>query len=51
MHPLSWFPVVVAYHGASGPERRFITLRLRGENCLGAVNCVPYAGTAVVECW
>lgn len=51
VHALSWFPVVVAYHGASGSERRFITLRLRGEDCPGAVNCVLYADTALVECW
>lgn len=51
VHPLSLFPVVVAYHGRSGSERRFITLRLRGEDCLGAVNCVLYADTALVECW
>ncbi len=51
VHPLSSFPLVVAYLGRSGRERRFITIRLRGEDCLGAVNCVLYADTALVECW
>lgn len=50
VHPLSWFPVLVIYHGANG-QRTFSTIRVRGQDCMGAVNCVLYADTAEVECW
>ena len=51
VHPLSWFPVVVVYQGLSGAQRSFYTIRVHGRDCLGAVNCVLYGDTAMVECW